>query len=82
MEDVRRMITEEVRRVTKTTTDDTYRRKMREYYAANKVKIREQQKKYEQTTGAEKHECECGGRYTTKNKAKHLASQKHKEFIK
>lgn len=61
---------------------ETYRRKMREYYHANKEKIRANQKKYEQTVGAEKHDCECGGSYTTKNKSKHLASKKHKAFVK
>lgn len=30
----------------------------------------------------EKHECDCGGRYTTINKNKHLTSQKHQNFLK
>ena len=30
----------------------------------------------------EKHDCDCGGKYTTKRKAVHFKTQKHQEYIK
>jgi len=29
----------------------------------------------------QKHECECGGRYTRRNKAQHFKSQKHQKYL-
>ena len=45
----------------------------KEYYEKNKEKINEKQK--------EKSNCECGGKFTNSNKAVHLKSKKHLNFI-
>lgn len=45
----------------------------REYYHNNKEKINAQQN--------QKHNCDCGGKYTQSNKARHMKSKKHQAFI-
>mgnify|MGYP000973073477 CR=1 FL=1 len=42
------------------------------YYQANKAKIQEYKK--------QKHNCECGGKYRTSDKSKHLKTAKHKKY--
>ena len=46
----------------------------KEYYDQNIDKIRAYRN--------EKHQCECGGFYTTNNKARHIKSQKHQKYMK
>ena len=74
----------------------TLNAKMKEYYVDNKVKIqeyrienkeklKEYQLKYRvdnTDTINEKCVCECGGKFTIKNKTRHLKSLKHCKFIK
>jgi len=62
---------------------------MKQYYNDNKETIRIQQKQYyEENKEAisartnQKHTCECGGRYTTASKTKHLKTQKHLNYLK
>ena len=43
------------------------------YRESHKYKIRENNK--------EKHNCECGGKYTTCNKSRHLKSKKHINYL-
>lgn len=45
-----------------------------EYYQNNKAKINKKQ--------SEKHSCQCGGKYTTTNKASHIKSLKHQGYLK
>ena len=45
----------------------------KQYRIDNKEKIREHQN--------QKHNCECGGKYTHTHKTRHLKSKKHKKFI-
>tara|TARA_R110002153_G_scaffold239675_1_gene394103 strand:+ start:548 stop:1051 length:504 start_codon:yes stop_codon:yes gene_type:complete len=46
-----------------------YKVYMKQYIQDNKEKINE------------KHDCECGGKFTTNSKARHLKSKKHCEYI-
>ena len=45
----------------------------KEYYDNNKEKFDEQKK--------EKFECDCGGRYSHTNKARHINSKKHQKYL-
>jgi len=45
----------------------------KEYYKNNIDKINKYKK--------QKHNCECGGKYTTGSKGKHLKTKKHQKFI-
>jgi hypothetical protein len=60
----------------------------REYRENNTNKIKARQKEYQKTNaekirewGNTKCNCECGGKYTNQNKAKHLNSKKHKKYL-
>jgi len=60
----------------------------REYYEENGVRIRarqrEYQKEYYKNNTEElrkKHQCECGGKYTHANKARHFRSKRHQAHI-
>lgn len=56
----------------------------KEYYQANKQTVLQQRKEYNQANKAkltEKHQCDCGGRYSTHNKSKHEKTQMHKNYI-
>ena len=56
----------------------------KEYCEANKEKRYEKTKQWvedNKETINEKFDCECGGKYIHKNKARHLKCNKHKEFI-
>jgi hypothetical protein len=46
--------------------------RQKEYYHNNTEKIRAQHK--------QKHDCPCGGKYTTSDKAKHLKTKKHQAY--
>lgn len=45
----------------------------REHYAINSISINDKLK--------EKHNCECGGKYTTRDKSTHYKTNKHQNFI-
>jgi len=45
----------------------------KEYYQDNKEAIKQK--------ANEKFSCECGGRYTTANKAQHMRSKKHQNYF-
>jgi len=56
----------------------------KEYYKQNKDKIKEYKKEYREQNRDkinEKFVCECGGKYTNKNKVDHLKSKKHLKFV-
>ncbi len=60
----------------------------KEHYETNKEQISKQQKEYRETNKAQirkkanqKFNCECGGKYIHNNKARHLNSQKHIDFM-
>ena len=52
---------------------DYYKDYYKQYYSENREKILEQYNK--------PFDCECGGRYTHKNKSRHERSKKHLKFI-
>jgi hypothetical protein len=53
-----------------------------EYRRDNVVKIKEYTQRPEVKLHLEeRHECLCGGRFTTDNKAQHHKSKKHKEYV-
>ena len=45
----------------------------KQYYINNKEKIKAQR--------SQKHNCECGGKYTHHNKSIHLKTKKHREYM-
>ena len=58
------------------------------YYESNKEQIKKGKKKYYEDNkeknkkkNSEKFNCECGGKYTTCNKLRHLKSQKHQKYL-
>jgi hypothetical protein len=54
------------------------------YYEKNKDKICKQQTEYRQANIDKIHQkfdCDCGGRYTYKGKARHFKSRKHQQYI-
>jgi hypothetical protein len=57
----------------------------KQYRTENAEQIKESRKEY-RTENADifkkKYDCECGGKYTHENKARHLKLQKHKDFLK
>lgn len=58
--------------------------KSKEYRENNKEAILEYQKEYYEKNKEkinEKITCECGGRYSHQNKAKHLKTKKHLKFV-
>jgi len=69
--------------------------KVKAYQNENKEKILQYQKEYYKNNKDKKREyclqnaerlnekivCSCGGRYTFRNKAQHLKSQKHQKYI-
>jgi len=58
---------------------DYVKEKAKEYYIINKLSFQEYRQKPEVKEKANNHnDCECGGKYTTKHKAKHMNSNKHK----
>ena len=58
--------------------------KDKEYYANNKEQILQKEKERYQINKAklnQKFQCECGGKYTHANKARHMKTQKHQKYI-
>ena len=63
---------------------DSHKEKIKEYREANKEQIAiKDKKRYEANKEKlnKKNECECGGKYTYKNKSTHFKSKKHQAFI-
>ena len=59
--------------------------KIREYKKQNRYKIREYKKQYVEKNREKrlkKNDCECGGTYTLVNKARHLKTTKHQDYLK
>jgi len=57
----------------------------KENYEANKEQILAQKKEHYEANKSkyqEKHNCPCGGKYTTENKTKHEGSNRHQEYLK
>jgi len=57
----------------------------REWREENKDKIKKQSKEWREKNKeklSEKFNCDCGGSYSVKNKARHLKTKKHIKFIK
>jgi len=57
--------------------------KSREYRQANLEMVRAKERERDRVrdrAGSDKHECDCGGRYTTRTKLKHTYSHKHREY--
>ena len=52
---------------------DKLKKYINDYYQSNKEQIKAKQR--------EKHNCECGGRYTHAHGARHLRSKKHQDYI-
>ena len=66
----------------------TDKERTKEYRETNKVKLAEYKKEYRSANKEsiaekmnEKFDCECGGKYTHKNKSNHNKSKKHLKFI-
>ncbi len=58
--------------------------KSKEYYQANKERISAYGKDYREKNRKviyEKHNCQCGGKYTTNSKSQHSKSLKHKQYM-
>lgn len=56
----------------------------KEYYKANKEHLCERKKEYYEDNKEkknEKHNCECGGKYTTVHKLRHMKSKKHLDYL-
>jgi hypothetical protein len=60
----------------------------KQYYENNKEKIRAIQNHYQinnkekiSAKAKQKHDCNCGGRYTSINKLQHMKSKKHQNYI-
>jgi len=56
----------------------------KEYVEANKERLKEYRKEYVEANKErekEKFTCECGGKYTYKNKSQHFKSKKHLKFV-
>ena len=61
---------------------DYVKAKAKDYYIINRLVKKEYRQKPEVKEKANTHhDCECGGKYTTKHKAKHIKSDKHKMFV-
>jgi len=62
-------------------TKKEYRENNKEYYKEWNKQYRENNKEKIKQYKNEKFNCECGGKYTTANKVRHMKSRKHKNFI-
>ena len=57
---------------------------MKEYYVDNKQKLIKHSKEWyvdNKEKLREKHDCECGGKFTTDNKLQHFKTKKHQKYI-
>jgi hypothetical protein len=59
---------------------DAVREKNKKYYEDNKEKILEQQKEKNKYEDCEQIQCDCGGKYVTYHKKRHMESKKHLKF--
>ena len=62
--------------------------KKSQFYQDNADKIKEQKKQYRQSNTDkikahynQKRDCDCGGKYTEANKARHLKTKKHQKYL-
>ena len=67
---------------------EKYNEKFKKYYVDNKEKLKEQMKEYYlnnlekiKEKNNKKIKCECGGRYTRINKARHNKTKKHLKYL-
>ena len=90
---VRPYISEEERKEQMAKYNEDNKEEIKEYFAKyyqdNIEEIKEKKAKYYEDNRDEilkrnnqKHNCECGGKYTTGCKAQHLNTNKHKNFLK
>lgn len=59
-------------------------RTAKQWYQDNIEKVREKHRQHynnKKDYYTEKHDCECGGNFTTKNKACHFKTKKHQEYL-
>ena len=59
-------------------------RTKKQYRQANAEHIKETMKQYRQANThkiKQKHDCPCGGKYTTAGKSQHLKTKKHREYL-
>ena len=57
---------------------------MKQYRQANAEHIKAHKKQYQQANThklKEKHDCPCGGKYTTENKSHHSKSKRHQAYL-
>tara|TARA_R110000868_G_C10627026_1_gene742839 strand:+ start:168 stop:722 length:555 start_codon:yes stop_codon:yes gene_type:complete len=59
---------------------EQFKERLKEYYVVNKERFK-QYRQDNKELSQEKHNCECGGKYTTEHKSHHLKSEKHKLYI-
>ena len=66
---------------------DNYKKLNADYYKENKGKVLENMKMYRESNKEllkeklnKKVTCECGGRYTVRNKSTHIKTKMHKEY--
>jgi hypothetical protein len=63
---------------------EDHKEEQKQYYEDHKEELLEKQKQYREDHKEEileKFECECGGKYTRKNKAKHERTKKHQKNL-
>lgn len=71
---------------------DTIKEYYKQYYVINEYTIKQYKKDYNKQYydtnkntikqyKTQKHQCECGGKYTIQNKSSHLKTKKHKNYI-
>lgn len=64
---------------------DKIKEKDKQYHETNKDKINDKKKQYREANEDKlkaKFDCNCGGKYTHANKAKHMTTKKHQESLK
>lgn len=86
-QDNKEHVNEQNRKWHKDHTEQVHKYK-RQYYQNNREFLNEKQKKYAQYNReslnekrSEKFNCDCGGKYVMSNKARHLRTEKHINYI-
>ena len=72
-EEERKQYTKEYNKEYNENNKDKFKEYKKEFYEKHKEEINEQRK--------QKFECECGGKYTIQNKARHFKSKTHINYI-